>query len=191
LFATLAITLCVLARKRLAAVPRGSWLALGLVFVAGVAIRWLDLGNFGQAWDEDVNWAAGRNYITNLVSLDFSDRSWLWNFEHPPVMKLLDGIGAQFVDGFGAARALSAVWISLGCALLVPIGARLFRPRIGILAGAIATLLPPMVAHGQIVGHESPTVLWWSLAILLALGVHDYLSPIDRHARATLRVRLI
>jgi 4-amino-4-deoxy-L-arabinose transferase-like glycosyltransferase len=105
-------------------------------------------------------------------------------------MKLLDGIGAQFADGFGPARALSAIWIALGCALLVPIGARLFRPRVGVLAAAIATLLPPMVAHGQIVGHESPTVLWWSLAILLALGVHDYLSPDDRKAARTLRIRL-
>jgi 4-amino-4-deoxy-L-arabinose transferase-like glycosyltransferase len=105
-------------------------------------------------------------------------------------MKLLDGIGAQFADGFGPARALSAIWIALGCALLVPIGARLFRPRVGVLAAAIATLLPPMVAHGQIVGHESPTVLWWSLAILLALGVHDYLSPSDRKAARVLRVRL-
>ena len=78
-------------------------------------------------------------------------------------MKYLDGIGAQFADGFGPARALSALWIALGCALLVPIGARLYRFRAGVLAAAIAALLPPLVAHGQIVGHESPTVLWWSL----------------------------
>ena len=108
-------------------------------------------------------------------------RSWQWNFEHPPVMKYLDGIGAQFADGFGPARALSAIWIALGCALLVPIGARLFSLRVGVLAGAIAALLPPLVAHGQIVGHESPTVLWWSLGILLALGVHDD-APRSPHA---------
>jgi 4-amino-4-deoxy-L-arabinose transferase-like glycosyltransferase len=191
LIATLVAALCVLARRRLAAVPRGTWIAMAVVFVAGVAVRWIDLGGSGQTWDEDVYWAAGRNYVTNLVGLDFADRSWLWNFEHPPVMKLLDGIGAQFADGFGPARALSAIWIALGCALLVPIGARLFRPRVGVLAGVIATLLPPMVAHGQIVGHESPTVLWWSLAILLALGVHDYLSPIERQAARALRVRLV
>jgi len=190
LLATLVATLCVVARRRLAAVPRGTWLAMAIVFVAGVAVRWIDLDGFGQTWDEAVNWAAGRNYVTNLVGLDFAERSWHWNFEHPPVMKLLDGIGAQLADGLGPARALSAIWISLGCALLVPIGARLFRPRVGVLAGAIATLLPPMVAHGQIVGHESPTVLWWSLAILLALGVHDYLSPSDRKAAAMLRARL-
>ena len=191
LVATLVATLCVLARRRLAAVPRHAWIAMAIVFVAGVAVRWFDLGGFGQTWDEDVNWAAGRNYVTNLVGLDFAERSWRWNFEHPPIMKLLDGIGAQFADGFGPARALSAIWIALGCALLVPIGARLFRPRVGVLAAAIATLLPPMVAHGQIVGHEAPTVLWWSLAILLALGLHDYLSPNDRKAAAMLRVRLV
>ena len=190
LVATLVASLCVLARRRLAAVPRGTWLAMAVVFVAGVAVRWFDLGGAGQTWDEDVNWAAGRNYVTNLVGLDFAERSWRWNFEHPPVMKLLAGIGAQFADGFGPARALSAIWIALGCALLVPIGARLFRPRVGALAGAIGTLLPPMVAHGQIVGHESPSVLWWSLAVLLALGAHDYLPSDDRRAARALRARL-
>jgi hypothetical protein len=34
-------------------------------------------------------------------------------------------------------------------------------------------------------------VLWWALGILLALGVHDYLPPIERAAVATLRVRLV
>ena len=190
LLVTAVATLCALARRRLAAVPRSTWLAIAVVFVAGALVRWIDLGGAGQTWDEDVNWAAGRNYDTNVLGLDFAERSWQWNDEHPPIMKLLDGIGAQLADGFGPARALSAVWIALGCALLVPIGARLFRLRVGVLAAAIATLLPPLVGHGQIVGHESPTVLWWSLGLVLALGVHDYLSPDDRVALATLRVRL-
>lgn len=190
LLATAVVTLCVLARRRLAAVSRGTWLAMALVFVAGVGVRWVDLGGAGPTWDEDVNWTAGRNYVTNALALDFDPASWQWNFEHPPIMKLLDGVGAQLADGYGPARAMSAIWIALGCALLVPIGARLFRMRVGVLAAVIATLLPPMVAHGKVVGHESPTVLWWSLAILLALGVHDYLSPDDRKALTMLRVRL-
>jgi 4-amino-4-deoxy-L-arabinose transferase-like glycosyltransferase len=190
LLITLIVSLAILARGRLAAVSRTTWLAMAIILVAGVAVRWLDLGGFGQTWDEDTNWAAGRNYITNLVSLDFSDASWHWNYEHPPIMKLLAGIGAQLDDGFGPARMMSAIWIALGCALLVPIGTRLFRPRIGVLAATIATLLPPMVAHGQIVGHEAPTVLWWALGILLALGVHDYLPPDPRKAARALRIRL-
>ncbi|MGE5183217.1 MAG: ArnT family glycosyltransferase [Acidobacteriota bacterium] len=190
LLAVLVASLCLLARRRLRAVPREVWLAMAAVFVVACVVRWIDLGGFGQTWDEDVNWASGRNYITNLLSLDVSPASWQWNFEHPPVMKYLAGIGAQFADGYGPARALSAVWVALGCALLVPIGARLYRLRVGVLAAAIAALLPPLVAHGQIVGHESPTVLWWSLGILLALGVHDELPDELAAARRTWRVRL-
>ena len=161
------------ARARLAAVPRPTWLAIAAVFVAGVALRWFDLDGAGQTWDEDVNWASGRNYVTNVLALDFRPSSWIWNYEHPPVMKYLAGIGAQLADGFGPARAISAVLVALGCALLVPIGARLYSLRVGILAAAIATLLPPLIGHGKVVGHEAPTILWWSLGILLALGVHD------------------
>jgi 4-amino-4-deoxy-L-arabinose transferase-like glycosyltransferase len=173
ILAILIASACMLARRRLAAVSRATWIAIAVVFVAAVAVRWIDLGGHGQTWDEDVNWAAGRNYISNLVSLDASPDLWTWNFEHPPVMKYLAGIGAQFADGFGPARALSALWIALGCALLVPIGARIFSFRTGVLAAAIAALLPPLVAHGQIVGHESPTVMWWALGILLALAHRD------------------
>ena len=168
-----------LVRARLARVPRNAWIAMAAVFAGAVAVRWIDLSGFGQAWDEDTNWSAGRNYVTNLLGLDFRATAWSFNFEHPPIMKYLDGIGAQLADGYGPARALSSIWTALGCALLVPIGARLYRLRVGVLAGAIAALLPPLVAHGQIVGHESPTVLWWSLGILLALTAHDQLEAGD------------
>ena len=179
-------SLVMLARERLRAVPRNTWLAMGAIFLGACVVRWLGIFAFGQTWDEDVNWGAGRNYITNVLSLDASPGSWLWNFEHPPVMKYLAGIGAQFADGFGPARALSALWVSLACALLVPIGTRLYNFRTGVLAGVIAALLPPLVAHGQIVGHESPTLLWWALGILLALTLHDG-EPSARR----LRIRLV
>jgi len=187
LLVTIVATLLALARHRLRAVPRRTWLAMTAIFAAACIVRWIGLSAFGQTWDEDVNWSAGRNYITNVLALDASAGSWVWNFQHPPVMKYLAGIGAQFADGYGPARALSAVWTALGCALLVPIGARLYSPRVGILAAAIAALLPPLVAHGQIVGHESPTVLWWALAILLALTLHDGVEPTPR----TIRTRLV
>lgn len=179
-------TVLALARHRLRAVSRETWLAMGAVFVVACVVRWLGLFAFGRTWDEDVNWAAGRNYVTNVLALDVSPGSWIWNFEHPPVMKYLAGIGAQFADGFGPARALSAIWIALGCALLVPIGERLYSRRAGVLAAGIAALSPPLVAHGQIVGHEAPTVLWWSLAILLALSLYD-----GEPSLRTLRIRLV
>ena len=54
-----------------------------------------------------------------------------------------------------------------------------------ILAALVATLIPSLIGHGKIVGHEAPTVLWWSLAILLALGIHD-----GAPSRKTLALRL-
>ncbi|MFT3693000.1 MAG: glycosyltransferase family 39 protein [Kofleriaceae bacterium] len=157
------------ARDRLRLVSKQTWLAMAAIFVAAVVIRWIGLSDHGQTWDEEVNMAAGKNYITNLLSLDFRPAAWQWNFEHPPIMKYLEGIGAQFADGFGPSRALSAIWISIGCMLLVPIGTALYSRPVGIIAAAFAALLPPLIAHGQIVGHESPTVLWWALGILLSL----------------------
>lgn len=175
-----------LARRRLAAVPRATWLAMAGVFVAAVTVRWIDLSGHGETWDEAVYWASGRNYISNLLSLDARPELWAWNYEHPPVMKYLAGIGAQFADGYGPARALSAVWVAIGCTLLVPIGARLFSLRTGVLAAVIAALLPPLVAHGQIVGHEAVAILWWPLGILLSLTLRDR-DP----DRRTLRLRLV
>ncbi|MGE0548983.1 MAG: ArnT family glycosyltransferase [Kofleriaceae bacterium] len=190
LLAVVVGTLLVLARRRLAVVPRCTWIAMAAVFAVAIAVRLIDLGGAGQTFDEDVNWASGRNYLGNLLGLQLAGVDWSANFEHPPVMKLLAGIGAQLSDGLGPARALSALWVALGCALLVPIGERLYRRRIGILGGGIAALLPALVAHGQIVGHESITVLWWALGVLLALGVHDHLPEDERAIRRVVAIRL-
>lgn len=138
-----------------------------------LAVRLYDLGGAGQTWDEDVNWSAGRNYITNWLNLDFAPASWQWNMEHPPVMKYVAGIGAQWADGYGPARALSALMVAFACALLVPIGRRLGGLRVGVMAGAIAALTPHLIAHGKIVGHEAPTALLWALTIWLCLMAHD------------------
>jgi 4-amino-4-deoxy-L-arabinose transferase-like glycosyltransferase len=178
LIALILVALCLyLARGVIARADRGALRWAALVAALALAVRLLDLGAAGQTWDEDVNWSAGRNYVTNLLSLDFRPGSWTWNYEHPPVMKYVAGIGAQWADGYGPARALSALLVALGCALLVPIGRRLYSLRAGALAGALAALSPHLIAHGKIVGHEAPTVLWWALGVWLALRAHDPPAP--------------
>jgi 4-amino-4-deoxy-L-arabinose transferase-like glycosyltransferase len=178
LCALILIGLCLyLARGVIAAADRGALRWAALVVGLALAVRLWDLGAAGQTWDEDVNWSAGKNYVTNLLSLDFAPASWTWNYEHPPVMKYIAGIGAQWADGYGPARALSALLVALGCALLVPIGRRLFSLRAGALAGVLAALSPHLIAHGKIVGHEAPTVLWWALGVWLALRAHDAPGP--------------
>ncbi|MBL4636460.1 MAG: glycosyltransferase family 39 protein, partial [Kofleriaceae bacterium] len=161
------------ARKKLAQINRQHALVGAGLFALALLVRLYGLGDAGQTWDEDVNWSAGRNYITNLLNLDFSESSWKWNYEHPPVMKYLAGIGAQFTDGYTGSRAVSAVLGALACALLVPIGQRLYGLRVGVLAAVFAAFSPHLIAHSKVVGHESPTVFFWALAIWLSLRAHD------------------
>jgi len=162
-----------LSRKHLAAQPRELLLCGLAIFALAALVRLWDLGAAGQTWDEDTYWSAGRNYLQNVVRLDFADDAWRWNYEHPPVTKYLAGLGGLWSDGFGGARAVSALVLALGCALLVPIGARLVDVKVGVVAGAVAALSPHLIAHGQIVGHESPSVAIWALAWWASLRVWD------------------
>jgi 4-amino-4-deoxy-L-arabinose transferase-like glycosyltransferase len=160
-------------RRRWRGAPRDVVIAVAAVFAVAAAIRLVDLGGAGQTFDEDTNWGAGKNYVTNVVSVDAAPRSWIWNYEHPPVMKYIAGAGAQLADGYGPARALSALVGAASCALLVLIGRRLYSLRAGVLAGVIGALTPHLIAHSKVVGHEAPSVLWWLLGIWLAVTAHD------------------
>jgi len=182
------------ARAALRRVEPRVWVGAGLVFALALGVRLVDLGGAGQTWDEDVNWSAGRNYVTNWLALDFRPSSWQWNFEHPPITKLAAGIAAQWSDGYGPARALSAALVGAACALLVAIGRRLFSLRVGLLAGTIAALSPHLIAHGKIVGHEAMAVFLWTAAVLAATAVHDGTSDASEPAgrrRLTIRFAVI
>jgi 4-amino-4-deoxy-L-arabinose transferase-like glycosyltransferase len=156
-------------RRRLTS-PTGVALA---VFALAAAVRLWDLGAAGQTWDEDTYWSAGRNYVQNLVRGDLDALAWRWNYEHPPITKYLAGLGGLADDDFAGARALSALVMAAACAVLVLIGRRLVDLRVGALAGVIAALAPHLIAHGQIVGHEAPSVAAWALALWASLRVWD------------------
>ncbi len=162
-----------LVRARIMRLDHRVVIGFAATFALAFAVRVWGLGDAGQTWDEDEYWSAGRNDVQNLLAVDAAPDAWVWNYEHPPVTKYLAGAGALWTDGFGPARAMSALAMALGIALLVPIGARLFSWRVGAMAGVFAALSPHLIAHGQIIGHEAPTVLWWSLTIWLCLRAHD------------------
>ena len=91
----------------------------GAVVAVALAARGWDLGAAGETWDEAVYFGAGKNYVQNLLRGEFDAAAWNWNFEHPPVSKYLAGLGGLWTDGFGGARAVSALVMALACALLV------------------------------------------------------------------------
>lgn len=140
---------------------------LGLLVVALAARLW-DLGSAGQTWDEDVYFSAGRNQWLNLLAADFRASSWQWNLEHPPVTRYLVGLGALFGEHLNNARALVA---GVG-ALVVPVtylvGRDLFGDRrVGWVAATVAVALPTLLAHAQVAGHESLSVLLYTLTCYL------------------------
>jgi 4-amino-4-deoxy-L-arabinose transferase-like glycosyltransferase len=161
-------------------------IALAL-FAVAAAIRLWHLNAFGQTWDEDVYWSSGRNYLENLVHLDFRARMWRWNFEHPPVAKYILGLGALWHDGYGPARALVALFGAGTCATVYFIGKELYSQRVGIAAALLLAFLPPAVAHSQISGLEVPSTFFTTLAMLwmvrkryLAAGVAGGLATACR-----------
>jgi hypothetical protein len=141
-----------------------------LVFLVALAVRLWGMADFGQTWDEDEYWSAGRNYALNILAGDLRPASWQWNYEHPPVTKYLAGAGALAQDGYWAARAIFAVLGAGACVLAGAIGRRLFGGRAGFVAGMIAALLPHLIAHGRIVGHETPSLFFGGLAVWAALA---------------------
>src|SRR5205823_4615417 len=98
-----------LVRARLRRLDRGGAIAFAAILALALGVRLWGLGDAGQTWDEDEYWSAGRNDVQNLLGLDASSDAWVWNYEHPPVTKYLAGAGGLFADGFGPARALSAL----------------------------------------------------------------------------------
>ncbi len=136
-----------------------------IIFVFALAIRLLSLSGAGQTWDEDANWAAGRNYVQNILNAEFSEARWQSNFEHPPVTKYVAGLGSLWDKGYGVSRLLSALLGSLACVFLFFTGRNLFSQATGVIAGLTCSVLPHAIAHSRIVGHETLSLFMWAIGL--------------------------
>lgn len=138
----------------------------GALFLAGVLVRVFQLDAAGQTWDEDVYFGAGRNYLLNLLALDFRPESWVWNFEHPPVTKYIVGLGSLWSESMNPARFLMALLSSIAIACAYFVG-RLFLGRTAAAVGCgFMVLMPHLVGHSRICGHESVSVALYTLSFL-------------------------
>jgi len=150
---------------------------LGLCLVllaAALALRLWDRGAAGQTWDEDVYWTAGRNFIDNLLGLDFRSASWAWNHEHPALAKWLYGPATLIADGFEPARVVAIVVGSLTCVVVFLAGRDMINRRVGFVGAALCVVMPHIIGHSKIIGLETPTGLFYALtAWVMFLGLRQ------------------
>lgn len=143
-------------------------IALVIALVAASA-RLVFLSSQGQTWDEDVYYGAGRNYLLNLLSLDMRPESWVWNLEHPPVTKYVVGLGSLLTESMTGPRVLMALLGSIAMGLAYLAGRRLVGRPAAALGASLAALLPHLVGHGKIAGHETATVAFFTASVLCYL----------------------
>lgn len=153
--------------------------ALGAaLFVAAFAVRARGIAAEGDAWDERVYVDAAAHWVRNLALHDFHVDAWRYNLTHPPDTKWALAFGVALA-GHTGARVVAATESALAVAILFAFGRVVFDRATGILAAALAVVLPLWVAYGRIAGHESNVLFWWSASMLGLACWLDSLPPRD------------
>lgn len=144
-----------------------------LLFTIALVVRLLAASQTGLVYDEPTYVKAGLEYVRTVMNLHFSQSTYTFNMEHPPVGKYVYGIVQYFFNGnaynygsFVLSRLASAVLGSLVCVMTLIIGRRFFSPRIGVLAGAVLAFTPMFIAHTTVACLDSPLVFFITLMML-------------------------
>ncbi len=148
------------------------------IFVFSLALRLLTINQIGRTWDEFLYVEQGHKMIELIRQGDLDNSFFYTTYDHPPLVKYLYGIAAQYdVKEYAAdgntilyydlthARLLSIIIFSLGVLFVSFIGWRMFSPLIGIMAGFILTMMPFSLGLSQLVSTESWKIFIYPLAI--------------------------
>jgi len=152
--------------------------ALGLA-AAYIAILWVTAPSIGFVRDEGYYFKAAEQYVSwfdhwgdDAFGQDRIDAIFGYNHEHPPLVKLSQGLThALFTDtlgwttpstGFRVAGFLFAGLALVGTFLL---GRRLFDPTVGLVAAALLASIPRIFFDAHLACFDVPIMaLWvWSL----------------------------
>lgn len=154
---------------------RATVLAGAGVFLLALGVRAATVGAQSETCDEWAYVGAGDVYYRNVAALQFDAEQWRINREHPPVGKLIYGVAqAAFGGGPTPARLASALLGSLTVLLVFALGRRLSGVGTATIAGLVAALLPPAIAHSNIGTLEAPLAFFYTASIACYLrGLED------------------
>jgi 4-amino-4-deoxy-L-arabinose transferase-like glycosyltransferase len=161
-------------------VPRAD-LAIGAaLFGAALYVRSHALGIQDMCWDEGLV-KTGEHYVRNVVLGDYFTEAWAYNIEHLPLTKWVLALG-DLLGALNGARIFAGVASAAAVSFLFAFGRVAFGRRVGVIAGALAVVLPLWVAHGRVAGHESLVLFWWCGSMLaLACWVRSRGDGPDAH----------
>lgn len=146
-------------------------LALCVVLAVCLVAFWTRLGALGITdLDEGLYIAAAREMaITgDWVTPRVNGRPF---FEKPPLLYWLTAASLKLAGrSESAARAPSALAMTLLCILLALFGARAFGPRTALLAACFLALSPMAVAVGRLATTDALLTLWMTAALVAGYG---------------------
>ncbi len=160
----------------------------------------------GMTWDEGLYVLCGGLALKNVMSRNFSEKAWSFEF-HPPFIMYFIGLSLGFyslirsilrngykinlnkisdeaITSFSGTGALAAVRLpnilfgSLTCVLVYYIGYDIFSSReLGILAALILALLPTFISWSSLAMLEGGVSFFFTLTILSFLKAFNQGSP--------------
>ncbi len=145
------------------------WTGAGVFLFAWIPRVFGGLEAHGRTWDERDYFVAGLHSVHNLLLGDLSNQAFRFNSEHPPVAKWIYGLFTALLatsdDDHLPGKLAASLLGAATCLLVYLIVKEIADRRTGLLAGALAALVPPFVAHGRVLGLEAPMTFFYVAAI--------------------------
>lgn len=147
-----------------------------VVIAVLTGIRLIGFEREGVTYDEPVYVKAGREYMSALSKFDFSQESWSFNKEHPPVTKYVYGSAEVFrlifdkftswdsnINNIYTFPRLMSILLGSATLLYTFLIARFFLNFwFSLLAMIVLGLNPLFIAHTRLVGHEAVSLFFVS-----------------------------
>lgn len=163
-------------------------LILVFVFIFALSFRLWGLGDVGRTVDEEPGAQEAYKLTELALKGNFSDDFW-WKYspDHPPLTKYIRGIVTRpdivrfknntpiFSYDFTFARLFSAVLTSLTAVMVAFIGIRYISRFVGLTAGVIFSLIPPLLGHSTSIMWE-PYILFFFTATVVSF-LHFLKTP--------------
>jgi len=148
----------------------------GIIFVLFVLVDSVGLGRTGMLWDELAVATNGETYIGYFKNLDFSQRNWSLNDEHPPLGKYIYGISRKITKtvpflvnldplyspstALTFSRFFSVLMGGLAVSALFLMTSQFFGQRVGFLSALFMATNPHFLAYTRIACLEMPLLLF-------------------------------